>query len=252
MNSLSLSPSVNSLEHSIPFTQVTNPDPSLGNKLRLSPAMVKRSLRELKELFQREDLFEGIPAGNGSPVMFFPSFPWGDISGHLLFAFLKRLGYGVHLLKLRSWASTEQLRENLIQRVQEVAAMEGPVTIIAHGKGGIFARDIVIHYPDYVQQVIYLGIPKTPQRNATEKSQRYLPKIYRNSSSIMDELQKNMKMTPTKPAFTICNPLDRNRFSDLLPHLSTEGFADFEISQIALLFSPDVFRKIGFFMAEKQ
>ncbi len=101
------------------------------------------------------------PAGDGHPVMVLPGFMGGDGYNRALRRFLTGLDYAVHGWGMgRNLGPRDGVLEGLQQRIHYLAERyEGPVSLVGHSLGGIFARELAREFPHYVRQVISLGSP---------------------------------------------------------------------------------------------
>ena len=121
-----------------------------------------RALAEVITLnLSRGRLAKLAPSGDGHPVMVLPGFMGGDGYNAAFRRFLTKLDYSVH-----GWGQGRNLgpREGVLEALQERIhylsdRYEGPVSLVGHSLGGIFARELAREFPDKVRQVISLGSP---------------------------------------------------------------------------------------------
>jgi pimeloyl-ACP methyl ester carboxylesterase len=101
------------------------------------------------------------PRGDGHAVMVLPGFLGSDGYSSAMRRFLSGLNYAVHGWGMgRNLGPREGVLEGLEKRIHElVERYEGPVSLVGHSLGGIFARELARVYPDKVRQVISLGSP---------------------------------------------------------------------------------------------
>lgn len=109
----------------------------------------------------RRALLRRAPRGDGHAVMIIPGFLAGDAYNAVMRRFLTRIGYEAY-----GWGQGQNLgpRDGVLERLEEhVSAIAeqhgGPISIVGHSLGGIFAREIARLYPELVRQVISLGSP---------------------------------------------------------------------------------------------
>ena len=121
--------------------------------------------RAVAEVFSlnisRRTLYRIAPQGVGHPVMVLPGFMGGDGYNSALRRFLSKLNFAVLGWGLgRNLGPREGVLESLEERIHYLAGRyEGPVSLVGHSLGGIFARELAREFPDKVRQVISLGSP---------------------------------------------------------------------------------------------
>lgn len=121
--------------------------------------------RAVAEIFSlnisRRTLRKIAPQGDGHPVMVLPGFMGGDGYNSALRRYLSKLNYAVHGWGMgRNLGPREGVLEGLEERIHYLAERyEGPVSLVGHSLGGIFARELARQFPDKVRQVISLGSP---------------------------------------------------------------------------------------------
>ena len=102
-----------------------------------------------------------VPVGDGSPVLLVPGFLSGDSSFMFMRSWLRRVGYHPYLSGIR-WNvdCADRAVRHLEKRLVDLAGRSGrTVHIVAHSRGGLFARVLAKRNPDAVAQVITLGSP---------------------------------------------------------------------------------------------
>tara|TARA_R110000823_G_scaffold132777_6_gene261263 strand:+ start:3376 stop:4152 length:777 start_codon:yes stop_codon:yes gene_type:complete len=134
------------------------PPPSL--LLALTEA--QRALVEIFSLsLTRRTLDRVAPRGDGHGVMVLPGFLGSDGYNAALRRFLSRLEYGVHGWGMgQNLGPREGVLEGLEGRLKALAERYGgPISLVGHSLGGIFARELARRYPESVRQVISMGSP---------------------------------------------------------------------------------------------
>jgi pimeloyl-ACP methyl ester carboxylesterase len=104
---------------------------------------------------------DGVPRGDGSPVVVVPGILAADRDLAELHAWLARMNYRPHASCVGGDACCpEELTARLSDTVRRVAAESGHrVRVIGHGLGGLLARGAAIRTAGRVSQVITLGSP---------------------------------------------------------------------------------------------
>ncbi|MGC1678822.1 MAG: alpha/beta fold hydrolase [Candidatus Binataceae bacterium] len=110
--------------------------------------------------------------GYGKTVMFIPGFMAGDITLAPLANFCRFLGHRSVMSGI--WSNSSCPREVLelvgarIERVVERHG--GPVVVIGHSLGGIYARELGHRYPELIERVITMGAPIRRPRDAANRA----------------------------------------------------------------------------------
>ena len=109
---------------------------------------------------------EGVPRGNGEPVIVVPGFLGSYHGLHELTAWLARIGYAVSGPGFeRNIACPDTLLERLESRIaRECVARGRPVSLVGHSLGGSLARAAAARVPAQVEHVITLGSPLREMR----------------------------------------------------------------------------------------
>ncbi|MFT5335825.1 MAG: pimeloyl-ACP methyl ester carboxylesterase [Halioglobus sp.] len=120
-----------------------------------------RTFIEVVSLSLSHSALRKSPRGDGHAVMVLPGFFGDDGYNTPLRRFLSGLGYSVYgWAQGRNLGPRDGVLESLEERLEFVYREHGgPVSLIGHSLGGIFARELARELPDYVRQVISLGSP---------------------------------------------------------------------------------------------
>jgi pimeloyl-ACP methyl ester carboxylesterase len=137
--------------------------PGLADALSLPPIWREgRTPLEAAALF-RDPVWRGngVPRGDGGPVLLVCGFLAGDNSLGLMARWLKRIGHGPVRAGIR-WnvGCTGAAVDRLEERLELTAERHGaPVAIVGQSRGGCMARALGVRRPDLVDRVVTLGAP---------------------------------------------------------------------------------------------
>lgn len=113
--------------------------------------------------------WEGIPEGDGHPVMVLPGLMGGPASTEFLRRWLSDRGYAAY-----DWGFGINrglqvgLEDHLHERLETISARHGSnVSLIGWSAGGIYAREMAREDPELVRSVITLGSPLRGNVRAT-------------------------------------------------------------------------------------
>lgn len=100
------------------------------------------------------------PKGDGHHVVVIPPFGAGDAFTTVLRSYIDRLGYHANKWGTREILALHRLHKVAVRRLAEIAdAAGGPVTLVGHSLGGIYAREAARAAPQHVRRVITIGSP---------------------------------------------------------------------------------------------
>jgi triacylglycerol lipase len=104
---------------------------------------------------------EGVPHGDGAPVLLIPGFLAGDPSLATMARWLKRIGYSPRRAGVRVNADcATRAADRLEERVRELHAQSGRrVRVVGQSRGGSLARLLAHRAPDAVAGIVTLGSP---------------------------------------------------------------------------------------------
>jgi pimeloyl-ACP methyl ester carboxylesterase len=108
---------------------------------------------------------EGVPRGDGAPVMLIPGFLAGDPSLSVLGRWLERIGYAPCRAGIRANVDcTARALERLEAQLERLAEGHGrPARIVGQSRGGSMARVLAVRRPDAVESIVTLGAPLSDQ-----------------------------------------------------------------------------------------
>ena len=104
---------------------------------------------------------EGVPRGDGAPVLLIPGFLAGDPSLKTMALWLRRIGYKPCRARMRinvdcTTRAVERLEEELAGLVDEHGRK---ALIVGQSRGGNMARLLAVRRPDLVAGIVTLGSP---------------------------------------------------------------------------------------------
>jgi triacylglycerol lipase len=104
---------------------------------------------------------EGVPPGDGRPVLLIPGFLAGDGTLATMARWLRANGYRTQRAGIRANVGCSQdACERIEERIEALAARAGqPVAIIGQSRGGVLARVVAARRPDLVSGIVTLGAP---------------------------------------------------------------------------------------------
>jgi pimeloyl-ACP methyl ester carboxylesterase len=108
---------------------------------------------------------DGVPTGDGRPVLLIPGFLAGDGTLATMTHWLRMLGYRTRRAGIRAnVACSEAACARLEQRLEAFAEAQGrPVAVVGQSRGGIFAKALAARRPDLVDSIVTLGSPTVSQ-----------------------------------------------------------------------------------------
>ncbi len=104
---------------------------------------------------------EGVPAGEGRPLLLIPGFMAGPKTADPLAHVLRAAGWQVRIAGVGRNSGPAYHGVDVSGRdLAELADASGqPVTTIGHSRGGQYARILAVRHPEMMRQVIVVGTP---------------------------------------------------------------------------------------------
>ncbi len=102
---------------------------------------------------------QGVPRGDGAPVILIPGLFAGDGSLEVMANWLRRMGYDARGSGiLANVDCSDRALDRLEHRVARVRAETGrKVALIGHSRGGHFSKALAHRHPDWISNVISMG-----------------------------------------------------------------------------------------------
>jgi triacylglycerol lipase len=104
---------------------------------------------------------EGVPYGEGRPVLLIPGFLAGDGTLATMARWLRANGYWTRRAGIRANVGcSQEACRRIEERVEALAERTGRrVTIVGQSRGGVLARVVAVRRPDLVEGIVTLGAP---------------------------------------------------------------------------------------------
>ena len=162
-----------------------------------------RALVEVVSLQISRRALAKCPPGDGHPVMVLPGFLGGDGYNAALRRFLGQRNYGVHGWGMgRNLGPREGVLEGLRERIRELTdRYQGPISLVGHSLGGIFARELARETPERIRQVISLGSPFGEGRISASIPARLFMAL--NPAETLPVAQDTLHVAPPVPTTAI-------------------------------------------------
>ena len=116
---------------------------------------------------------DGVPRGDGRPVLLLPGFGGGDYTLITLAGWLRRIGYAPSVAGfVLNVGCSERSLQRVVTRAEALRAHHGRrVAVIGHSRGGHFARAMAVRRPDLVAHAISVGGGLTDQQDVSAPTQ---------------------------------------------------------------------------------
>lgn len=179
--------------------------PSFGLLLKES-----RVLAEMSRYYMSKGQLNDCAEGQGQPLMLIPGFGGSDKHMKPLKLALKSLGFAPHGWgQGYNWGMRPQVRDGLAQRLQLLQERYSQkVALVGWSLGGVFAREIARHQPEYVSMVFTMGSPINGHPNANNVARIFNLVNPRNKADgDMDAFQRR-RIPPPVPCVAMHSKTD--------------------------------------------
>lgn len=168
-----------------------------------------RAVFEVASLAPAVPVLLRAPPGDGHDVVVIPPFAFGDSLTKVLRVYLSRLGYAVHSWNRPEILGLHRLSGVALQRLEEITDLAGgPVSLVGHSLGGIYAREMARAAPDQVRRVITVGSPFAGDLRANMVWPLYEAATGTSIDSIPPDVERRMREPLGVPSTAIYSRTD--------------------------------------------
>lgn len=185
-----------------------------------------------------------LPQGQGQPVLLVSGMPFLQFPTTMLGKFLKRIGYCV-FPPAESGTSVGwvNLKERMLGRVEQIAAREGKVCLIAHSQYATAARELGLEHPELFSMIITLGMPD-------QKMTKHWNSFYSQKPVLTATGQESwqghvISTTQQVPMFHVWSDTDGLSRRPELNLTSRESLIEVQSSHLGMLYNWKVFSLIA-------
>jgi pimeloyl-ACP methyl ester carboxylesterase len=141
---------------------------------------------------------QGVPRGDGRPVLLLPGFLAGDYTLLPLATWLRRIGYRPSVAGfVANVGCSEQALRGVAARARELHAHHGRrVAVVGHSRGGHFARAVAVREPQAVEHAISVGGGLTGQQDISAPTQAAVAAVRAVHRRTTDRRVRNGCLTP--------------------------------------------------------
>ncbi len=137
---------------------------------------------------------EGIPHGDGRPVVLLPPAAAGDWLMPVMQAWLRRIGYAGYRSSISLHVDcSDRTLSRVFPRIEEIAESNGRrVTLLGHSRGGLLGRAIASARPDLVERLVTLASPLNEPFAVTNLTLAAAARVARNRLQQRDPAKLTM------------------------------------------------------------
>jgi pimeloyl-ACP methyl ester carboxylesterase len=169
-------------------------------------------LRAFLDAFAARQGSEGLPVGDGHPVVVYPGLGAGTLATSQLRTFLKECGFAAHDwewgINTGPTGDLDDWLGQLVERVSELHREHGrKASLVGWSLGGVYAREIARRCPGAVRQVITLATPFNALGHGNHAGAIY--KLFNpEGTHITPEVEARLRETPPVPTTSIYSKSD--------------------------------------------
>jgi triacylglycerol lipase len=141
---------------------------------------------------------QGVPRGDGQPVLLLPGFLAGDYTLLPLAGWLRRIGYRPSVAGfVANVGCSEQALQRVAARARDLHAQHGRrVAVVGHSRGGHFARAVAVREPRAVAHAISVGGGLNGQQDISAPTQAAVAAVRAVHRHTTDRRVRNGCLTP--------------------------------------------------------